>query len=104
MYSILIRLRRPLCTGGRARSADVLRRRLMTAPVPGVEHVSLEPVSDGADGIVFVCAPDIPEAVRTARILCESVLAAEGFSDWRLTTCQADVLNVSGLWLPAHAG
>ncbi|GAA3386925.1 hypothetical protein [Streptomyces roseoviridis] len=104
MHSILIRLRGPAGTGGPAQGADALAHRFMTASAPGVEHVSLQPVTDGLDGIVFVVAPTLVQAVRRTRTVCETLLAAGALGDgWWLQTCQADMLNVSGLWLPARA-
>ncbi|MFH8342915.1 hypothetical protein [Streptomyces sp. AM6-12] len=103
MYSILIRLRSTAEPSGAAglAGADALARRFATDLLPGVEHVYLQPVRGGFDGIVFVVANALEPAVQQTRSVLESVVSvAEPPGEWWLETCQADLLNVSGAWLP----
>ncbi|MFD5724361.1 hypothetical protein [Streptomyces sp. NPDC127036] len=107
MYSILIRLRSsagPAGAPGPA-GADALAHRFTAASLPGVEHVYLQSVGGGFDGIVFVVANGLEPAVQRTRSVCESLVqVAEPPGTWRLETCQADLLNVGGAWLPGTSG
>ncbi|MEU1056897.1 hypothetical protein ABZ397_30645 [Streptomyces sp. NPDC005876] len=103
MYSILIRLRSTAEPTGAAvpTGADALARRFATDPLPGVEHVYLQPVHGGFDGIVFVVAEGLQSAVQQTCSVVKSVISvAEPPGEWWLETCQADLLNVSAAWLP----
>ncbi|MFD5748912.1 hypothetical protein [Streptomyces sp. NPDC127033] len=98
MYAIFVRFGRAAETAQGFKSDEMVHQLIYSAQ-PTIEHAYIHCVNGKAEGVVFVKAGSLDEARLTVRTACESLIA-QGQSSWRLETCDADLLNVSSVWLP----